>query len=305
MVETTHSLVPSDAAAGGVFALGNFDGVHRGHRAVIAAAVARAKELKVPARVLTFEPHPRSVFISDTEPFRLTPAPVKERLLKECGIDDVVTLPFTLELAQVAAQEFAERVLRDRLGARHIVAGYDFTFGHDRGGDMQKLAAWLVPHGIGVDEIAPVGDGAAFSSTRIRELLRAGEIEPADDMFGHAWTIEGDVIKGAQRGRTIGVPTANIGLDDYLRPRFGVYAVRAGRVGEELSYKGVANIGLRPTVDGKHETLEAHLFDFASDIYGEIWQFAPVRFIRPERKFDGLDALKAQIIEDIKAAKRA
>ncbi len=288
---------------GGVFALGNFDGVHRGHQAVIAAAVAQAHALHIPARVLTFEPHPRAVFQPHLPPFRLTPPEARTRLLKSFGIDDVVTLPFTPELAHLSAQDFVDQILLERFGAQHVVAGHDFIFGFGRGGDMQKLRTWFAPHGISVTEVeAKGGEGEVFSSTRIRELLLQGEVGAAAQILGRDWSISGIVIKGAGRGRTLGIPTANIALDAYLRPKFGVYAIRAGQVGAGLTHQGIANIGLRPTVDGKSETLEAHLFDFAQDIYGQEWQFTLTRFIRPEQKFESLDALKAQIMVDIQEA---
>ena len=292
---------------GGIFALGNFDGVHLGHRQVLDAVVERARAQGVPARVLTFEPHPRAVFQPHLPPFRLTPEAVKERLLKACGIDNVSVLPFTPEFAQILAQDFVEQILRDRFGVQHIMAGHDFVFGHKRGGDMDKLAAWLAPYQIGVTAVAPLVDagGLAFSSTRVRALLQQGAVGEAADILGRDWSISGTVIKGAARGRTIGVPTANVALGDYLRPRFGVYAVRAGRVGEALTYRGVANIGMRPTVGGSSENLEAHLFDFDQDIYGQEWEFALTRFIRPERKFDDFEALKTQISQDIVAAREA
>lgn len=290
---------------GGVFALGNFDGVHRGHRAVIAAAVEKARLVHIPARVLTFEPHPRFFFHPNQPPFRLTNFAVKEALLKQIGVDEVIALPFNADLANLSAHDFVEQILLDRFGAQHVVAGHDFVFGHKRGGDMKKLTEWLGAHQIGVTEIAALGDeGEVFSSTRVRELLLQGEVREAADILGYEWTISGTVIKGAQRGRTIGVPTANINLGDTQRPKFGVYAVRAGKFGEELKYRGVANIGVRPTVDGSSENLEAHLFDFDQDIYGQEWQFALTRFIRPEAKFESFDALKAQIAKDIDAAKR-
>ena len=288
---------------GGVFALGNFDGVHRGHRLVIDAAVVAARALKIPARVLTFEPHPRAFFAPDLLPFRLAPPPAKERLLKSCGIDDVVTLNFTDEFAQLSAQDFVEQVLVKQCGAQHVVAGHDFAFGHGRSGNMQLLTKWLAPHGVAVTEIPALGDkaGRAVSSSAIRDHLRQGELVEATDLLGHDWSIAGTVIGGDARGRTLGVPTANVALGDYLRPKFGVYAVRAGRVGELLLYKGVANIGVRPTLNerGVRENLEAHLFDFDEDIYGQEWEFALTRFIRPEQKFGGLDELKAQIARDI------
>ena len=290
---------------GGVFALGNFDGVHRGHRAIIDAAVEKARGMRIPARVLTFEPHPRAFFQPHSPPFRLTPLAVKESLLKAYGIDDVVVLPFTAEVAHLSAEDFIEQVLLKRFGAEHLVAGHDFIFGYKRGGDMKKLAAWLAPHQIGVTEIEAMGDeGEVFSSTRIREMLLEGEVEAATEILGHEWSISGEVMRGAGRGRKIGIPTANILLGAYLRPKFGVYAVRAGRVGGALTYHGVANIGLRPTVDGENENLEAHLFDFNQDIYGQEWQFALTHFIRPEKKFENLEALKAQIMKDIEAAKK-
>ncbi|MDR3423464.1 MAG: bifunctional riboflavin kinase/FAD synthetase [Alphaproteobacteria bacterium] len=289
---------------GGVFALGNFDGVHRGHRAVIDAAVAKARALRTSACVLTFEPHPRAFFHPHEPPFRLTPFAAKQDLLKACGVDEVIPLPFTQEIAQVSARDFAEVILLKRFGAQHVVAGHDYIFGHKRGGDMQKLAAWLAPHHIGVTAVAAAGEeGEVFSSTRIRELLLQGEVRAAAQMLGRSWAIAGTVVKGATRGRKIGVPTANIDLGDYLRPKFGVYAVRAGRVGEAVAHRGVANIGLRPTVGGLRENLEAHLFAFDQDIYGQEWQFALTRFIRPERKFDSMEALRRQIERDIEEAK--
>lgn len=289
---------------GGVFALGNFDGVHRGHQAVIAAAVKKALLMKTGARVLTFEPHPRTYFHPHTPPFRLTPFPVKEALLKSLGVDEVIPLPFTDELAHLPAEAFVRQILLEQFGVRHLVAGHDFIFGHKRSGDMEKLRAWLEPNGAGVTEIDPQGDeGEVFSSTRVRELLLEGEPEAAARILGREWTISGTIIKGEGRGHIAGIPTANIALGDYLRPKFGVYAIRAGKAGKDLAFRGVANIGVRPTVDGIKENLEAHLFDFAEDIYGQAWQFALSRFIRPERKFESMEALKAQILKDIEAAK--
>jgi len=259
----------------------------------------------VKARVMTFEPHPRVLFQPGVAPFRLTPAHAKIRLLADYGIHDVVVLPFNQTLAHLPAQEFVERVLHHELDAQHIVAGHDFVFGHNRNGDMKALAAWLEPKRVGVTEIAPLGDGTVFSSTRIRELLKLGDPKAAAVILGREWSIVGTVMKGAQRGRTIGVPTANIQLGDYLRPKFGVYAIRAGRIGEPLIHRGVANIGVRPTVDGQSENLEAHLFDFDSDIYDQVWEFALTDFIRAERKFEDINTLKTQIMQDITAARLA
>jgi len=291
---------------GGVFALGNFDGVHRGHRAVIEAAIEKARQLRVPARVLTFEPHPRAFFQPHLPPFRLTPQKVKERLLLSLGVDDVETLPFTSEIAQMSAQDFIERIVLEKYGTQHLVAGHDFIFGHNRSGDMKKLVSWLAPHNIGVTEIEELGDdGEVFSSTRVRELLLEGEVGAAAKILGRDFSITGTIVKGFGVGaKTIGFPTANILLDGYIRPKYGVYAVRAGKAGKALTHEGVANIGQRPTVNGEGENLEAHLFMFNKDIHGEEWEFALTRFIRPERKFDTLEALTAQIKKDIQAAKQ-
>jgi riboflavin kinase/FMN adenylyltransferase len=290
---------------GGVFALGNFDGVHRGHRAVIDAAVQKTRQLHIPARVLTFEPHPRTFFQPHLPPFRLTPANVKERLLKSLGVDDVTILPFTQEIALMPAQDFVERVLLNDFGVQLLIAGHDFIFGHNRDGDMKKLAGWLAPHNIPVTEIEELGDdGEVYSSTRVRELLLEGEAEAAAKILGRDFSIEGTVVRGTGRAeKALGFPTANVALGMYQRPKFGVYAVRAGKVGEALMHRGVANIGFRPTVDGKEENLEAFLFDFDQSIYGQEWEFALTRFIRPERKFDSLEALRAQIEKDVEAAK--
>ncbi len=291
---------------GAVFALGNFDGVHLGHQAVLKAAVEKALELGVPSRALTFEPHPRTFFQPNLAPFRLTPSGSRERLIKACGVDDVVTLSFDTELAQMPAHEFVEKILVEQLCGQHIVAGHDFVFGHNRDGNMQKLAAQLEPLGIGVTEIEEMGeDGEVFSSSRVRELLLEGEVEAAAKILGRPWSIEGLVVHGNDLGgKSLGFPTANVCLNDYLRPKFGVYSVRAGRPGEALNLAGVANIGLRPTIGDHAENLEVHLFDFKEDIYGQTWEFALTHFIRPERKFDTLDALKAQIQKDIEAAKK-
>ncbi len=290
---------------GGVLALGNFDGLHLGHRRVIETTVALAFDKTCPAQVLTFAPHPRAFFNPSLPPFRLTPEPDKDRLLKACGIDDILTLPFTRALAELEAESFVQDILLDRLGVRHVVAGEESVFGCARSGDMKKLAAWLAPHKIDVTAVPPVtcADGQILSSSRIRSFLEAGQPRDAAQILGRDWSISGPVIRGAARGRTLGVPTANIALGDYLRPRFGVYAIKAGRLGEGLSYTGVANIGLRPTFGESEPNLEAHLFDFAHDIYGESWEIALIDFIRPEQTFPDLNALRAQIIQDQKTAR--
>ena len=292
-------------AKGGVFALGNFDGVHQGHQAVVKTAIDHARGMGVSARVLTLEPHPRSVFKPDIPPFRLTPEPVKIRLLRGLGVDDVIVLPFNKDLSQFTGEDFVRKLLMEKYGVQHIVAGFDFVFGYQRTGNMQKLREWVTPHHIGVTEVTPFRDshGEVMSSSRTREALQEGDLKTAEHILGRPWSIAGIIQRGAQRGRQLNVPTANIALGEYLRPKFGVYAVTAGRVGKPRTYQGVANIGTRPTVDGKTETLEFHLFNFEGDIYGQEWEVDLVDFIRPEQAFADLEALKRQIMQDIETAK--
>jgi len=292
------------AIRGGVVALGNFDGVHLGHQAVIGAALARARELKVPAGVMTFEPHPRQVFVPDCEPFRLTPFRIKARLIEELGVDFLVMQHFDREFAGQTAQSFIDRVLIEGLGAVGVVVGYDFCFGQGRGGDVAMLEAH------GGFSVAAIGrqvteSGQTYASKLIRQALQEAHPALAASLLGRAWEIEGRVEQGDQRGRLIGFPTANIHLADYLRPAIGVYAVRAGidHGGATSWHDGVANLGRRPTFDKRDLLLEAHLFDFDGDLYGRHLRVALHQFIRPERKFDGLDALKAQIALDSQTAR--
>jgi riboflavin kinase/FMN adenylyltransferase len=291
---------------GGAVAMGNFDGVHRGHQALIALAAEQARSLGTPLVALTFEPHPRRFFVSDTGPFRLTLPPAKLRLLAECGVQAVLAQRFDPAFADLAPQSFVDDVLQGGLGARHVVCGYDFTFGARRGGNVEMLRALGVERGLGVTILDPVmREGEIYSSTRIREALRAGMVREAAELLGHDWEIEGKVEQGDQRGRTIGFPTANVALGEHLRPRFGVYAVRALIEGEEARgwRNAVANLGKRPTVGKLQENFEVHLFDFAGDLYGKTLRVALVDFIRPEMKFAGLDALKAQIALDGQTAR--
>lgn len=290
---------------GGVFALGNFDGVHRGHQAVVKIAKDKASGMGIPVRVLTLEPHPRTLFRPGIPPFRLTPAQQKKRLLQALGVEDVITLAFTEEFSELPAQDFVEKILMNGYGVQHVIAGFDFVFGHDRGGNMNNLRSWLAPHNVGVTEVTPFRDaqGEVMSSSRTRLALQEGDLRIAEHILGRPWSIAGIIERGAQRGREMSVPTANINLGEYLRPKFGVYVVNAGRVGEGTKHQGVANIGMRPTVDGKNELLEFHLFDFNSDIYGQEWEVELIDFIRPEQAFPTVDALREQIMLDIETAK--
>src|SRR4051812_1436927 len=287
---------------GGAVALGNFDGVHRGHQVLIGHAAEQARALDAPLVALTFEPHPRRFFVPDTGPFRLTLPPAKVRLLEECGVQAVLAQGFDPAFAAISAQAFVDNVLLQGMGARHVVCGYDFTFGARRSGNVERLRELAAERALGVTVLDPVmHEGEIYSSTRIREALRAGWASEASELLGHHWEIEGVVEKGDQRGRTIGFPTANVALGEHLRPRFGVYAVRA--LVDGTWRNSVANLGKRPTVGKLQENFEVHLFDFAGDLYGQTLRVSLIDFIRPEMKFAGLDALKAQIAADAQAAR--
>lgn len=305
-----HTDVP-DAARGAVVAIGNFDGVHRGHQAVIGRARALADEMGVPLAVLVFEPHPRQYFAPDAPFFRLSSFRAKVALLEKEGVDIVFALPFDAAMAELSAQDFVMEVLVKGLGAVHVVVGYDFCFGKGRTGDTAVLAWMGEMEGFGVTVVEPQGEeqagagGEVYSSTRIREALAEGRVEDAGRMLGRPWFIEGRVLDGDKRGRTIGFPTANIALDGVVTPKLGVYAVEVEVEDgpHRGTYAGVANLGRRPTFDKTDVLLEVHLFDFEGDIYGAHLRVSFVSFLRPEQKFEGLDALKAQIAEDAKAAR--
>jgi riboflavin kinase/FMN adenylyltransferase len=295
---------------GAAVAIGNFDGVHLGHQAVIGEAGRVARASGLPWAVLTLEPHPRAVFQPSAPPFRLTPLPVKARLIEALGVDVLVVVPFDAEFARLPARAFVERVIVDGLGARHVICGHDFAFGHGRKG-TPELLLWLGDEfGFGFTCVSEVRepDGLSYSSTRIREALRQGDVATAARLLGRPFEIEGTVVRGEQRGRTIGFPTANVDLGEYLRPALGVYAVRVAvegdGTGSTVWHNGVANIGRRPTFDGEDVLLEAHLLDANPDIYGRLLQVRLHAFLRGERKFGSLDALRRQIGDDILEARR-
>jgi riboflavin kinase / FMN adenylyltransferase len=295
---------------GAVLAMGNFDGLHLGHAALIGMARDRTRAGGAPLALLTFEPHPRSVFMPETEPFRLTPFRVKEREVARLGVDLLFVQHFDHAFAKKSAESFVDEVLLGAVGLSHIVVGHDCTFGNQRRGTPQMLRAAGAEHGFGVTVVEPVHgpDAAAYSSTHIRQLLRAGRPREAAAQLGRFWEIDGRVMVGDRLGRTIGFPTANLGLGEYLRPALGVYAVRVAGDGPDDPFAGraidgVANIGLRPTVGGLEPRLEAHLFDTDADLYGRHLRVSLVEFIRPEQKFAGLDALKAQIAADAAQAR--
>lgn len=292
---------------GAVVAIGNFDGVHLGHRAVLAQAADIARAKGCPLGVLVFEPHPREFFEPQAPRFRLTPLREKARLLAALGIDLLYVERFDAELAARPAEDFVTRVLVAGLGVSHIVVGYDFRFGQNREGDAAFLRGEAARAGFGISITSAVNtssSGEPYSSSLIREHLREGRPRRAAELLGHWWCIEGPVLDGDQRGRTIGFPTANVCLNECLEPKHGVYAVRAEvRDGPDAGlYDGVANLGLRPTFDKQDVTLEVNLFGYSGDLYGRPLRVTFVEFIRPERKFDGIESLKAQIRADSAAA---
>lgn len=291
---------------GAVAAIGNFDGVHRGHREVLSMSADLARRQEAPLAVLTFEPHPREFFAPKAPPFRLTPFRTKAHLLGQLDVDLLMALHFDVALSRKTADEFVDQVLIDGLAVAHVIVGYDFAFGHKRSGNTDLLRARAAAGGFEVTVVDPVGgDGLAYSSTRIRDCLWQGRPREAADQLGHWWEIEGRVQQGDQRGRQLGFPTANFSVDGYLEPTFGVYAVRVGAEedGRVVWRDGVANLGRRPTFGKTDAVLEVHLLDFSGDLYGRHLRVAFVDFIRPERKFDGLEALKAQISADSEQAR--
>ncbi len=290
---------------GGVVAIGNFDGVHRGHQAVLETALGIAREKGVPALVLTFEPHPRSVFRPEQAMFRLTPAPMKARLLGALGFDAVAEQEFTREFSGLSPDDFIRSVLMEGLGISHVVTGFDFHYGKNRGGTPQTLAEAGRNMGFGVTTVEAFSDedGAVISSSRIRELLSGGEVAEAAGLLGYRYTVEAEVTGGKKLGRTLGFPTANMALVPEVALRHGIYAVRFRRADGTL-HDGVASFGRRPTVDEDGAPLlETFLFDFSGDLYGETCAVSLFGFLRGEIKFDGLDALVAQMKRDEEEAR--
>jgi len=288
---------------GGIVALGNFDGFHEGHQAVVARAVQRARAEGRPALVATFDPHPVRFFRPELPPFRLTTLDQRERLFAGAGADAMLVFRFDSELAGVTAEQFVADRLVARIGAAGVVTGEDFTFGKGRGGNVEVLKQLGEQQGLSVDAVAPVGDGEPVSSSRIREALQAGDCETATRLLTRPFAIEGVVEHGDKRGREIGYPTANLSLGTYLRPRYGIYAVR-GRLPDGRVLEGAANLGVRPTFQPPRELLEPYFFGFDEDLYGHTIEVELISFIRPEQKFETLDELKAQMDEDCREAKR-
>lgn len=299
---------------GCVVALGNFDGFHKGHQVVVGEAGRLASMLALPLVVVVTEPHPNRFFQPDAPAFRLTPEAVRTQLLQHFGVDQLLVLPFDAALAAMPAQDFVLDILKGTLNGVHVAVGYDYRFGSKRGGGTAVLAQMGHIEDFGLSIIAPVtseqldaGSTASetiFSSTAIRKALQAGDVDTANTLLGHTWRMSGIVQHGDARGRTIGFPTANVALGDLIEPMLGVYAVLAHIDGHSHPIGGVANIGKRPTFDKRDVLLEVHLFDFKEDIYDRAIDIDVVQMIRPERKFDGLDALKTQIAADTETARQ-
>ena len=295
------SRVPPEGR-GAVVALGNFDGVHLGHRGVIGRAANIAQQHDVPLGVLSFEPHPIKVLRPDVTAHRLTPFRAKVRRFRECGVEWFFCLPFTRAFSQRSAEEFIETVLGDGgLAPRHVVTGHDFRFGAARSGNHETLHAGGKRHGFDVTMVEAIGNaGEIYSSTRVRDYLKRGEPRLAAAILGHMWEVEARVLHGDKRGRDLGYPTANLHFDEHVEPAFGIYAVWAGVVDGDHTewHPAVASCGVRPTFGGSQLKLEIHLFDFDGDLYGRYLRVAFVNWIRPEERFDSVEDLIKQMDED-------
>ena len=291
---------------GAAVAIGAFDGVHRGHQAVIAAAGEAARAVGEPLGVVSFDPHPRRWFQPGAAPFRLMTPAQMARAMAPLGVDRLYLLPFDAEMAALSDEAFARQVLADGLGIRHAAVGFDFTYGKGRSGSPEGLRRQGEALGFTVSVCGRVDDpdGLKLSSSAVREALKAGDMGRTAAILGRPFAIEGEVIHGDKRGRSIGVPTANIGLGDYMRPAFGIYATRT-RLPDGRSLDGVASLGVRPMFALDEPLLEVWLFDFAGDLYGQTVETELVAFLRPEMHFDDLDALKRQIDADADAARAA
>ncbi len=293
-----------DALKGGVVAVGNFDGVHRGHAELLGRAQADARKLGVPTVALTFEPHPRTFFRPQVPVFRLTPIDAKVRLLTALGVDGVIVAEFDRAFASISAEDFIASVLRDRLELAGAAVGFNFHFGRGRAGTPGTLKAAGERLGFAVDVVAPVGETetAPIASTAIREFLAAGDVSAANRLLGYRWFVIGEVARGAQRGRELGFPTANLELASNCTLRHGIYAVRLQRADGTI-HDGVASYGRRPTFDNGPPLLEAFLFDFSNDLYGERVAVSLLGWIRAEARFPSADALIAAMKVDCEAAR--
>jgi len=293
-----------DHLKGAIVALGNFDGFHLGHQAVVNRAIQRAFHERRPAIVATFDPHPVKFFKPDLPPFRLTTLDQREELFAHAGADAMLVFEFGAELAATDAEEFVRDVLAGRIGAAGVITGDDFSFGKGRTGDPALLKSLGAQYGVIAEAVPQVLlDGERISSGRIREALIAGDTSTATHMLSRPYAIAGVVERGDARGRELGFPTANLDLGDYQRPKYGIYAVHV-TLDDGTEHPGVASLGIRPTFEPPQELLEAYLFDFDGDLYGRTIEVALHAYIREEKKFDVLDALVAQMRDDEAQARR-
>ena len=300
---TLDSPIP-DALKGAIVALGNFDGFHLGHQAVVGRAVSRGAHEARPVIVATFDPHPVRHFKPEAAPFRLTSLDQRQRLFAAAGADAMLVFEFNAALAATTAQEFVAGLLAGKIGAAGVVTGEDFTFGKVRGGNAATLQRLGAAHGIVAETVGAVTlDGLPVSSSRVREALIGADPHGATRLLTRPFAIEGVVQHGDKRGRELGWPTANVDLGPYQRPAYGIYAVRV-TLDDGSEHDGVASLGVRPMFDPPKELLEAVLFDWDGDLYGRTIEVALHHYIRPEMKFDGLEALKAQMDQDAAEARR-
>ncbi|MDA8431923.1 MAG: bifunctional riboflavin kinase/FAD synthetase [Nitrospiraceae bacterium] len=285
-----------------IITLGNFDGVHMGHQELVRMVIRRAKETGAASMVVTFRPHPLKILAPEKCPPLISIYEEKIRLFEKLGIDVLVKIPFTVEFAAMTPEDFVKNILCDSLGAKEIFVGYNYRFGKGRKGDVKTLRALGERYGFTVREVEQISlDGEVISSTKIRHLLREGDVEHAAKLLGRTYAITGIVVRGDGRGKGLGFPTANIAPKHAIIPSHGVYAVRLF-VRDRL-YDGIANIGMRPTFDKKALAIEVHVFDFNEDVYGEDISLYFIRKIREEKKFGSVEALVGQIRTDIGAAK--
>jgi riboflavin kinase/FMN adenylyltransferase len=302
--QVVHDFAPGEALRGATVVIGNFDGVHRGHKAVIAAALAHGRALGKPSAALTFEPHPRAFFNPDEPLFRLTPEVAKLRLLAATGLDGAIVLTFNADLAKLSAEDFVQRVLVNRFSISGAAIGFNFHFGANRAGSPEFLQAQGKQHGFTVDIVPPLLDGGRpVSSGPIRAALAAGRLDDAAEFLGYPWFVSGTVIHGDKRGRELGFPTANLQLDLACALRHGIYAVRTAVAGRR--YDGVASFGRRPMFDSGAVLLEIFLFDFAGDLYGANIDVAFMAWLRDEAMFASAKDLMRQMKEDSRLAREA
>jgi riboflavin kinase / FMN adenylyltransferase len=302
--QVVRDFAPGEALRGATVAIGNFDGVHRGHKAVIAAALARGRALGKPSAALTFEPHPRAFFNPDEPLFRLTPEAAKLRLLAATGLDGAIVLTFNADLAKLSAEEFVQRVLVDRFAISGAAIGFNFHFGANRAGSPEFLQAQGKQHGFAVDIVPPLLDGGRpVSSGPIRAALAAGRLDDAAEFLGYPWFVSGTVIHGDKRGRELGFPTANLRLDPACALRHGICAVRAAVAGRR--YDGVASFGRRPMFNTGAVLLEIFLFDFSGDLYDTNIDVAFIAWLRDEAMFASAKDLVRQMKEDSRLAREA